>query len=667
METTELLAKILANENLVVRKAKVNTAAFDLVKRELILPMWQDLDPIVETMLVEHETGHALFTPVKYKDEVAAKPYLRSILNVVEDVRIERLFKERYPGSRKDFAGAAKVLRENDFFELAGIDVNTLNLIDRINIYSKLGVLTGVTFTKEELPYVQRTSRTVTFPEVVQLANDIYAFMKETFEEQQEGEGGFKAMTVDDEGEGDGEGDEFDDEFDEGEDGDDGFDSPSSVSGKSYLKTKDDEFAEAIEDYLQSKTEQLLASKLKELAGVNEPPTYFEVDEEYDRIPVTPYKDVLKQIRASGREVTRDYYDRFKVTVNKQVGHLVQQFELKKAAEVYARRRITKTGYIDVNKVSQYKIKDDIFRRNIKVSEGQNHGIVMLLDWSRSMISHSTIHYSIEQVMQMVMFCRNTGIPYKVFAFRDPVRHGLTYNQIYKNHCGDFVDLLEFFSSDMTLAEHNEMMVHCAQRTVLSVFPLSYTPLAPAILAMRQIIPEFKAKFKVQKLNFITFTDGENTCQIINNYSGGAVYIRDKVTKKNYIVRRDRTDNIKTNEVNAMYRIIKDRFNCTVTTFFVTYSINTHNVKSSGAVNIDVNTYGKLAKDFKQNGFATITGYGRDCLYLINSSILKTNEFDVSSINSNMSSAAIARSIKGASKGSLKNKVLIEKIADTIC
>jgi hypothetical protein len=664
METTELLAKILANENLVVRKAKVNTAAFDLVKRELILPMWQDLNPIVETMLVEHETGHALFTPVKYKDEVVAKPYLRSILNVVEDVRIERLFKERYPGSRKDFAGASKVLRETDFFELEGVDVNTLNLIDRINIYSKLGVLTGVTFTKEELPYVQRTSRTVTFPEVVQLANDIYAFMKEQFEEQQDGDGGFKAMTVDDEGEGD----EFDDEIDEDVDGDEGFDSPSTVSGKSYLKSKEDEFAEAMEDYLQSKTEQLLDHKLKELAGIDEPPTYFEVDEEYDFVPVTSYKDVLKQIRAAGKVVTRDYYDRFKATVNKQVGHLVQQFELKKAAEVYARRRITKTGYIDVNKVSQYKIKDDIFRRNIKVSEGQNHGIIMLLDWSRSMISHSTIHHSIDQVMQMVMFCRNTGIPYKVFAFRDPARSGFYQPaKVYKNHCGDWVDLLEFFSSDMTLAEHNEMMVHCAQRTVLSVFPLTYTPLAPAILAMRQVIPAFKAKFKVQKLNFITFTDGENTCQVVNDYSRGAVYIRDKVTKKNYIVRRDRTDSIKTNEVNAMYRIIKDRFNCTVTTFFVTSGINTHTIRSTGAVNIDTNAFYKIAKDFKQKGFATITGYGRDCLYVINSAILKTNEFDVSSINSNMTSTAIARSIKGASKGSLKNKVLIEKIADTIC
>lgn len=671
METTELLAKILANENLFVRKANISTAAFDLVNRELILPMWKDLQPVVETMLVEHETGHALFTPLQYKDEVQKRPFMSSILNVIEDVRIERLFKERYPGSRKDFASASKILRETDFFELNGQDLSTLNLIDRINIYSKLGVLSGVKFEQKELFFVQRASRTVTFDEVIQLADDIYAFMKEEYQEEtrksQSQDLQFGESTDED-----GEGEEIEMDYDADGDeeyGDEGSDSRSMRNpGSEYQQQSMAQAAE--EEYLQSKTDDLLKKKLEEAAGVGTEPYYFTIDEEYDADPVVGYKDILKKLRYNG-EASRQPYDKFKTTVSKQVGHLVQQFELKKAAEVYARRRITKTGYIDVNKISQYKIKDDIFKRNIKVSEGQNHGMIMLLDWSRSMISCGTIHHSLDQVMQLVMFCRSVGIPYRVYAFADKDRgFNFDYQKKYKNHNGDFVNLLEFFSNDMSLAEHNEMMAYITSRAIMSSYRLTYTPLAPAILAMRKVIPAFKAKYNVHKLNFITFTDGANTSQVVfgSTKSGyGSVYVRDTVLNKNFVVTRDNAKDITINEVNAFYSIIKERFNCTVTTFFVTSNLSNDTIRWSGVSTNYVDTLTKIRPVFKSKGFAMITGYGRDAIYFVNSNILKTSELNLEKVTSDMTPSAIARNIRNGAKSSLKNKILIEKFADSIC
>lgn len=671
METTELLAKILANENLFVRKANVATAAFDLVNRELILPQWKDLQPVVETMLVEHETGHALFTPVRYSDEVKKRPFMASILNVIEDVRIERLFKERYPGSRKDFAGASKILRETDFFELNGQDLTTLNLIDRINIYSKLGVLSGVKFEQKELVFVQRASRTVTFDEVVQLADDIYEFMKAEFQEEtrksQSQELRFGEPTDEDQ-----DGDEieldFNEDGDEDNEGNDGNAESSSSRVSGYQQQYAMEAAQ--EEYLQSKTDELLTKKLQEAAGVGSEPYYFTLDEEYETSPVVGYKDILVKLRQM-YPASRQQYDKFKATVTKQVGHLVQQFELKKAAEVYARRRVTKTGYIDVNKISQYKTKDDIFKRNIKVSEGQNHGMIMLLDWSRSMISQSTIHHSLDQVMQLVMFCRSVGIPYRVYAFADKERHysSTNYNKKYANHSGDFVDLLEFFSNDMSLAEHNEMMAYITSRAIMSKYRLTYTPLAPAILAMRKVIPTFKAKYSVQKLNFITFTDGQNTSQIItgNTKKFSSVYVRDAVLNKNFVVSRDGWKDVSINEVNAFYSIIKERFNCTVTTFFVTSNMSQDTIRWSGVANNSLDVLNKVRPAFKSNGFAMITGYGRDAIYFVNSSILKTSELNLDKVTSDMTSSAIARNIRTGAKSSLKNKILIEKFADIIC
>lgn len=668
METLDLLAKVLANENITVRKAKISTACFDLVNRELMLPMWEKLDPVVETMLVEHETGHALFTPKEYKDEVQARPYMSTIFNVVEDARIERLFKEKYPGSRKDFTAAAKVFRDTDFFEIKDVDLSTLNLIDRINLYSKLGILTGVKFSKEELPFVSRNSSVVTFNEVVTLANDIYAFMKSKQIEQKkqasEQEQGDGTQTEEDEDQ-----DPTDNQFDQSDDDADGddYDSDDYDGEPEWDNTADTE--EADEKELTSKTDQLYSTKLSEAAGNGTPPTYFVIDEDYDSLNVVGYKDILKTLNQKIGSCNRDYFDRFKGTVTKQVGHLVQQFELKKAAETYARRRITKTGFIDTNKISQYQIKDDIFRRSIKVKEGQNHGIVMLLDWSRSMAQGHTIYHSIDQVMQLVMFCRSVGIPYRVYAFKDHVKDwAYNYNYVAKNHMGDQVELLEFFNNDMTLSEHNEMMAYMSQRSVLSVYRLHYTPLAPAILMMRKIIPAFKEKYRIQKLNFITFTDGANTTRIISRKGPAAVYATDSVMKKNFMVYRGSEDDISITEVNAFYRIIKERCNCTVTTFFATATRNLRDALRYSGVGMGA---GELAlakrSEFTSKGFFMLTGYGRDAIYMVSPSILRTAELSLAGLTSEMNSSAIARTLKNSSKSSLKNKILIEKLSDTLC
>ena len=57
------LAKLLATENIVVEHRKAVTASFDTKNRVLILPMWKDISAALETLLVGHEVGHALYTP----------------------------------------------------------------------------------------------------------------------------------------------------------------------------------------------------------------------------------------------------------------------------------------------------------------------------------------------------------------------------------------------------------------------------------------------------------------------------------------------------------------------------------------------------------------------------------------------------------------------------
>ena len=94
------LAKLLATENLTVEHSNVPTASFDVLNRVLSLPIWENVSDDVYDLLVGHEVGHAIYTPDEWGDSYGIP---QSYLNVVEDARIERLMKVKYPGLAKSF------------------------------------------------------------------------------------------------------------------------------------------------------------------------------------------------------------------------------------------------------------------------------------------------------------------------------------------------------------------------------------------------------------------------------------------------------------------------------------------------------------------------------------------------------------------------------------
>ena len=177
-----LLAKCMATEDIrVEHNASAETASFDIQNRCLTLPVWKDMSNSMYDMLVAHEVSHALNTPFEEWDAeiktVKNIPAFMQVANVVEDARIERMIKQRYPGVRKDFSRAYAELHASDLFELAGKDIAELNLIDRLNIEFKLGLFghMQVPFSQDEQQYVTRMANTQTFAEVVELAKELLA------------------------------------------------------------------------------------------------------------------------------------------------------------------------------------------------------------------------------------------------------------------------------------------------------------------------------------------------------------------------------------------------------------------------------------------------------------------------------------------------------------
>ena len=98
MRASDLSARLLATENLSVIRARTRTASFDIKSRVLTLPMWKEMTPEIEDMLIGHEVGHALYTGEEYIKPIQENRKLMGYMNIIEDVRIEKLIKRKYPG-----------------------------------------------------------------------------------------------------------------------------------------------------------------------------------------------------------------------------------------------------------------------------------------------------------------------------------------------------------------------------------------------------------------------------------------------------------------------------------------------------------------------------------------------------------------------------------------
>ena len=135
-------------------------------------------------MLVAHEVGHALFTPFRnYKLEDEYKHIPHDYVNVVEDARIERLMKQKYAGLNRDFYKGYEELHSRDFFEVNEEDIDDLKLIDKINLYFKIGAYLCIDFNDEENQIITEITQAETFDQVLDISKKLYDLGKQQKQE----------------------------------------------------------------------------------------------------------------------------------------------------------------------------------------------------------------------------------------------------------------------------------------------------------------------------------------------------------------------------------------------------------------------------------------------------------------------------------------------------
>jgi cobalamin biosynthesis protein CobT len=181
------IAKLLAEEDISVVHKKTKTASFDVKKRELVLPIFkEEISNDVYDMFVCHEVGHSLWTPLDMLEQVHKHGIDKSVVNVIEDARIEAMIQNRYPGSRKNFTQGYKELLQRDFFGINKKDITKLNIIDKINIFFKTGLDVGFTDTESKL--ADKVAKCKTPEDVLALAVEIAGYHKQKSEEEKQSE-----------------------------------------------------------------------------------------------------------------------------------------------------------------------------------------------------------------------------------------------------------------------------------------------------------------------------------------------------------------------------------------------------------------------------------------------------------------------------------------------
>ena len=570
MKNKSTIARLLAEEDIHVVNKKMDTAYFNIKKRELGLPIWKDeISKVEEKLMVCHEIAHALWTPLEMMEEVISRKLNKGVVNILEDARIEKMVQKKYPGSVGIFNRGYAELGEKNFFDVEGEDISKLTVIDRINLFFKLQ--DGIKFSDEEKVFVDRADKLETEDEVLDLAEELYKYMEDNPETDKHDNGESAPSDTGDNGgetsndtagadndirSGDntsadasgydvGDKDDGDDDGDAaggsaGDSDDAGDDTESSADTSEGSEVGGNATSSAPAGVPEAKTDKALSDALKSLVDGN------ANEKVYGRIPkvdssefIVDYKTVVTELGAKypsdDKWVTTSLGElkEFKNDSKKTVNYMVKEFEMKKSADQYARAATSKTGTLDMGALHTYKFNDDLFKKVTTLPGATNHGMVMVLDWSGSMCDN--LKGTIEQLLQLVMFCRRTKIPFEVFAFTSCYKSlsgyynrgtyvDVNYGEI---AISDNMSLLNFFSSKMSAAEEEKMMHYLwmigkryGQRTYedwsVTGFPvnppseysLGGTPLNDAIVVLMDFLPKYKKAAGVQKINTIFLTDG---------------------------------------------------------------------------------------------------------------------------------------------------------------
>jgi hypothetical protein len=734
IDSKSQLAKLFATENISVEHNNVKTASFDLENRIVTLPIFKKPSGDVYDMLTAHECSHALHTPIKAWSKLEDPKY-RAYVNVIEDTRIDKLIQKKYPGIVKNYVNAFDILMKQNFFGLKGKNVNTdLMLIDKINMYYKSSKKLNFKFSKEEQSWIDRIDNIKTFNDVLKISKELYGWQEKQLQDLTKlpdfdnhplaknyklDKNGKDTITVTVQTESNSNKDSSKSQDNENKStstvgNPNGFGGDNVAVNQSLTCITDQNF-ETAKDQLLDKTKTyryatlpepifknaLISNEqfLKDMKANNS--YYFKQKDEQRNIQYIQFFNWIKQ----------DFL-RFKKENLKTVMYLVKEFEMKKAATAYKRATTDKTGVIDPLKLKNYKFSDDIFKRLTILPNSKNHGMIILVDWSGSMcdIITKTVH----QLCNLVWFCQKINIPFEVYLFKDLSDKNKDKIETFNKKNGDMFPnkaiLVNVASHRLKKTVLHESLQYLYQmgyyfnRTnyyngnektysgyvipISHEYHLSSTPLNEALIMCNKLVPLFQSKYKVEKLSFITLTDGEansemadftvDNCKPENKHMHGygtQTIIKDG--KKRYTTefsRLNRIVNSRASLTSSLLKMIRNKYNATTIGFYLSERTNKNSferfVSSSiykkGIYQGQNTNFEKLRKQFLKDKVIEISQPGYDSYYVVNAKDMNIENYTLGNVAANESTSNIKKMFSKSMRNRIYSRVLLNKFIEKI-
>jgi hypothetical protein len=651
-----------------------------------------------------HEVGHALYTPLDGILKEKTLKLNRGICNVIDDVRIERKIKVKYPGLRNSFLKAYKELYENDFFGVKGANLQELNFIDRLNLYEKIGTHLGIKFTPFERDLVDRVEKTESYDDVLEMARIISDYMNEKQKELDEKVKNELAGDEEAESEDEFEYDDMDMDDVDSEYQDDPLEKGSKRPNskiKNFDMNSDNDLTEEVSAKDDSDDEINKVKSLTDEAYYRNQLQMFDrnkIPYNYVNIPkldlneiIMDFKDFLKEINVGSNDLYYDKYDpkeflRIRKDNDKAVSYLAKEFEMRKNAEQMKRSSIAKTGELNMSKIYSYKFSEDIFKRMTIVQDGKSHGLVMFIDWSGSMAVH--LENTVKQLLALTMFCKKVNIPFDVYSFTDnrigtgkytkPIPGDMAF-------MGDF-GLINILSSRMSAIEFTKaatfLVCISGKKGGRYYNPrfirLGGTPLNETIVAAFDIVPKFKEKYKLQIVNTVFLTDGEGhqtrhkwernveTGAIEYVYGHGSQtcdVVCDPVTKAQE--KCEKYNRLYNPQTPALLQLLKARTGTNVIGFYVLFGREFSRCAGywPSATNFEA-----LKLEFRKNKYAISNVAGYDSYYFLRSESLDTDDEDKGIVVKSESARtkSLVSAFKKYTEGRVTNRVVLNKFIGQI-
>lgn len=710
-ELQSTLARLLAKENITVTHGNMKTAMFDVKNRVLGLPMWKNKSKDVYDMLVGHEVGHALYTPEAGIEDFHKKcgdiPF--DVCNIVEDIRIERMIQDTYPGLPRVFRKAYSELVEDDFFGTKEKNIPECGFLDRLNLRGKVGSHLYIPLDDDEEAIYQKCLKAETFDDVLDICLEIKDMLeKEPPQDQSEpddsseeaedsnplpseqdedtetdGSDSDGSEETDDGSEADG-GEETDDDGDEGMPDVDA--SSSDISSENDNDETETSAAASDDGASESVPEELVADTLKDFEDKLE-----QIVEDQDQRQYTPvmlprpnyiYDSIIKydmlrkdrgtQIFGEDSAIELDVntrYTNFRKATNKKVGTLVREFEQRKAAYQYSRATESRTGKLDVNKLHNYKLTDELFLSQTKLADSKSHGMIFLLDYSGSMAG--VLKDVIDQTLNLVTFCKKVGIPFRVYSFTNtwaiesPSKIEATFNEVDLSN----VILVEHITSEMNKTTYEEAFkaLWMTQNTHWrggQYDQLGGTPLDSVLTMMPTIVTDFAKKNGIQKTTFVTLTDGESSnINTTHEWAEIRSKMEIKCGGKNHTISRYRS-------TNDLMEMIGDLPGISTIGFF----LPNHKKQVTRLLSRFIPRADKLKKAKKlhaKNGFSSVENRGFGAYYILDSDVqINDNDFvtsiDEDAANSRKAQTKLAKQFGAHNQKARQTRVLLTSLAQQI-